>query len=157
MSNGNYVQLIGNLTADPQSRINENSGKFRATFSIAIDKPDRDGQKQDPTYVDVTVFQEYLARNVVASLRKGNKVMIVGELNSFTTEVVAEGGETKKIGRMSVNAWEVGASLRFVTAQLTKAIYEGNGNSGQAASAPTQAAPAQAPAAAAPAGDPNDF
>ena len=138
MSSNNSVNLVGNLTADPQLRVNDNTGKARATFSIAINKPDRNGEKQQATFVDVTVLSEPLARNVCESLTKGAQAIISGELNSYTTEVEQANGEIKKIGRMSVNAWEVGVSLRFATAKPVKVVREGNDGQAQGGSGQSQ-------------------
>lgn len=94
----NKVQLIGNLTRDPETRysIGENQTAI-CRFSIAINTGYGDKQKTD--YPQIVVFGKQ-AENCDRYLNKGNKVAISGRIQTgsyekdgqkiYTTEVVAE-------------------------------------------------------------------
>ena len=62
----------GNLT-DPELRVNQNSGKAMATFTVAINgRKNADGTEPEATFVSVTVLGDESARNFTASARKGD-------------------------------------------------------------------------------------
>ena len=78
-----------------------------------------------------------LAENVSASLRKGARVMVTGRLEQRSWET--DQGEKRSV--VEVVADEIGPSLRWATAEVTRTERRGPGDfGGGAASAP--AAPA---------------
>lgn len=108
------VNLLGNLTRDPVLRFT-NSGKPVATIDIALHRwagVDRD--PPPPVYVEVTVW-DALGQNCADSLTKGMQVVVLGELKLETW-----GEEGDRRSKLKVTAREVGASLRFATAQITR-------------------------------------
>ena len=76
MSSLNKVQLIGNLTANPEVR-DTNSGKV-ANFSIATNRvwKDASGAKQEQTEYHNIVAWAYLANTIEQYVTKGQKVYI---------------------------------------------------------------------------------
>ncbi len=98
----NRVQLIGNLTRDPELR-QVPGGQTVASFSIATNFSwtDQSGQRQDKAeYHNVTAWRK-LAEIVGQYLRKGSKVFVEGRLQTrewegedgvkrYRTEIVAD-------------------------------------------------------------------
>ena len=79
----NSVILIGRLTRDPEIRW---SGEMAvATFTVAIDRPTKQGQEKKADFPRVTVFGRQ-AENCEKFLTKGRLVGIQGKLQtgSFT-------------------------------------------------------------------------
>ena len=84
----NTVQLIGNLTRDPELRFT-NGGSAVCTIPLAINRRKRNGEDQEPVYVDVVTWGAQ-AENVAEHLSKGRRVAIVGRLE-FRRWTDAEG------------------------------------------------------------------
>jgi single-strand DNA-binding protein len=79
----NYLTVQGNLTADPTARTTA-SGATVVRFRIAsngrrFDKQSGEYRDTDPLYIDVCCWRT-LAGNVLATLRKGDSVVVVGRL-----------------------------------------------------------------------------
>lgn len=99
----NSVVLIGRLTRDPELRYVPSSELAVATFSLAIDRPTREGKEKQADFPRVTVFGR-LAENCDKYLEKGRLVAIQGRLQTgsyknkdgvtvYTTDVVANNVE----------------------------------------------------------------
>lgn len=101
MNSLNKVQLIGNMTADPEIRETPNGTKV-ATFSVATNKTwkDDNGIKQESVQFHTIVAWRGLAEIVENYTEKGKKLYIEWELNTrsweddngikrYKTEVVA--------------------------------------------------------------------
>lgn len=97
----NKVQLIGNLTKDPETKQFNNGGEV-ANFSVATNRSYKteDGEKRDiPEYHNVSAFGK-MAELVSNYLHKGIKVYIEGRLQTrqwekdgikrYSTEIVME-------------------------------------------------------------------
>lgn len=102
MNSLNKVQLIGNLTADPEVKQTPN-GQFVANFSLATNRTWKDnaGMKQEQTEFHNVVVWGRLAEICQTYLKKGQKTYIEGRLQTRTwddpsgqkrykTEIVAE-------------------------------------------------------------------
>ncbi len=74
----NTVQLIGNLTRDPELRFT-NGGTAVCTIPLAINRRKRNGDDQEPVYVDVVTWGAQ-AENVAQDLTKGRRVAVAGRL-----------------------------------------------------------------------------
>lgn len=94
----NAVNLIGRLTRDPEVRYTSGSQMAVARFSIAIDRPTRNGEKQTD-FPSIVVFGKQ-AENCEKYLAKGRLVGIEGRIqtgsytnkdgkNVYTTDVIA--------------------------------------------------------------------
>jgi single-strand DNA-binding protein len=140
MANGNTVEIVGNLTRDPELRFTP-SGQQVATFGVAVNRRWRNQQTNDweeqVSFFDVVCWRE-LAENVCESLTKGTRVMVSGRLDqrSWTTD----NGE--KRSKIEIVADEVGPSLRWATAEVTRIERRGGPGGGGGFDAPP---PADAP------------
>lgn len=118
MSNGNTVTLVGNITRDPELRFTP-SGQATASFGLAVNKRWQDrqsGEWQEATsFFDVVCWRD-LADNVSESLTKGARVIVSGRLEQRSWE----GQDGEKRSKVEIIADEVGPSLRWATAQVTK-------------------------------------
>ena len=141
MANGNVVELIGNITRDPELRFTP-SGAAVANFGLAVNRRWRNQQtnewEEQVSFFDVVCWRE-LAENVTESLTKGSRVMVSGRLDQRSWET--QDGE--KRSKVEVVADEVGPSLRWATAQVTKTERrDGGGGGGYNAPPPAQEPPA---------------
>jgi single-strand DNA-binding protein len=119
----NNVSFVGNLTSDPRIVFPE-SGTARATFSVAVNEGQGDDEKTH--FINVTAFGT-LAENIDDSLKKGNRVVVVGRFNTYPKEVEIE-GEGKTLTMLSITASAVGPDLRWATAAVTKVASKGKGD-----------------------------
>lgn len=114
MANNIVTTVVGNLTADPELRFSKD-GRPYATMSIAsTPRVYRDGEWVDgeTTFMNAAIWGNP-ANNVVESLSKGDRVVAHGRLmTSVNTE------DDMRYLNMTID--EIGASLTFVTAELTK-------------------------------------
>ena len=114
-----YVTVVGNLTADPVLRTTK-AGKPFATFRMASTPRRWDGRER--AYVDggtnfmsVVTFNS-LAANVVASLVKGQPVIVYGRLR-LNTWSSAEGHSSTSV---EIDAYHVGHDLTWGQSLFTK-------------------------------------
>ena len=95
----NNVTLIGRLTRDPEVRYTSGSQMAVARFSIAIDRPPRQGGEKQTDFPSIVVFGKQ-AENCERFLTKGRLVGIEGRIQTgsytnkdgnkvYTTDVVA--------------------------------------------------------------------
>lgn len=87
MNSLNKVQLIGNLTANPEVRETPNGQKV-ATVSVATNRvwKDASGMKQEQTEFHNVVFWRGLAEVAEKYLTKGKKVYVEGYLQTRSWE-----------------------------------------------------------------------
>ena len=113
-----YVTVEGNLTADPELRFTP-SGLEVANLRVAVTPRTR---QQDGTWTQgetsfhtVTVWRDQ-ATNAAETLAKGHRVIVVGrpKQRSWTDQ---DGTEHHVV---EVDAEEVGPSLRWATATVTR-------------------------------------
>ena len=107
------VTIEGNLTGDPEHDTSE-SGNEYARFTVAVN--DRRLNETTNRWEDAgTVFHRVVvfnqqSRNVADSLRKGDSVIVAGDLR-FGTYTDKESGQTRET--RDIVADNVGASLKF--------------------------------------------
>lgn len=115
----NTTTLSGNLTRDPEIRYTRD-GQASATFGLAVNRRwqsrSSDEWEEATSFFDVVCWRD-LAENVALSLVKGSRVIVTGRLEQRTWE--NDAGERRS--RVEVNAEDVGPSLRFATAEVTRA------------------------------------
>lgn len=115
----NTTTLSGNLTRDPDIRYTRD-GQANATFGLAVNRRwqsrGSDEWEEATSFFDVVCWRD-LAENVALSLVKGSRVIVSGRLEQRTWE--NDAGERRS--RVEVSAEDVGPSLRFATAEVTKA------------------------------------
>ena len=74
----NSVQLIGRLTKDPKSH-ETTGGTSVTTIRLAVSRPKRNGEDQEPVYVDVVAYGA-LAKPVAEYMTQGRRVAVSGRL-----------------------------------------------------------------------------
>jgi single-strand DNA-binding protein len=142
MSNGNNVVLVGNITRDPELRFTP-SGQPTASFGLAVNRRWQNRQTQEweeaTSFFDVVCWREQ-AENAAESLARGSRVIVTGRLEQRSWET-AEGDKRSKV---EVIADEIGPSLRWATAAITKNERRGPGEGAPArpASGGAERAPA---------------
>jgi single-strand DNA-binding protein len=128
MSNGNTVTLIGNVTRDPELRFTP-SGQATATFGLAVNRRWQNRQTQEweeaTSFFDIVCWRE-MAENASESIGRGSRVIVTGRLEQRSWETQ----EGEKRSKVEVVADEVGPSLRWATAQVTKNERKGSGEGG---------------------------
>lgn len=125
----NNVTVVGNLTADPELRFTA-SGVAMVNISVADSrryKDRNDEWQEDTSFFRGTCWRE-LAENVAESLTKGARVVISGRLKQRTWET----NEGEKRNVVELDIVEIGPSLRWATAAVTRTprAEGGSGNSG---------------------------
>ncbi len=123
MSGELNVTVVGNLTADPELRYTQN-GLAVANFTIAqtervYDRAKKEFVDGDTFFVRATVWRE-TAEHVAASLTKGTRVIATGVLKQKAYETK----EGEKRTSVELEVHEIGPSLRYATAALTKAAVK---------------------------------
>lgn len=125
---GNTVELVGNLTRDPELRFTPN-GAAVANFGLAVNRRWRNQQsnewEEQTSFFDIVCWRD-LAENVAESLDRGARVMVVGRLEQRSWETQ----EGEKRSKVEVVADEVGPSLRWATAQVMKNERRAAGDGG---------------------------
>jgi single-strand DNA-binding protein len=124
MSNETVITIIGNLTDDPELRFTA-SGVALARFSIAstprrFDKDKGEYVDGDTLFLRATAWRQ-LAENVAESLQRGQRVIATGRLRQSNWETP----EGDKRSSIDLEVDEIGPSLTFATAKVTKATRSG--------------------------------
>lgn len=114
------ITMIGNLTADPELRATQN-GHQVANFTVAqtprtFDRQANEWKDGEAVFMRCSVWRE-LAEHVASSLTKGMRVIVSGRLTqrSFTDKE----GANRTALELEVD--EIGPSLKYATAQVTRA------------------------------------
>lgn len=127
----NSITVIGNLVEDPELRFT-GSGVAMANIRVAVNRSwrDKDGEWQEKTsFFGGTLWRE-AAENAAESLQKGMRVIITGRLEQRTWET--QEGEKRSVVEISID--EMGPSLRWATASVTKTQRQGGSDWGDNAS-----------------------
>src|ERR687895_2891886 len=118
MASDNCVTLVGNITDDPELRSTPSGGAV-ANFAVAVSRRTRtqDGQWEDRLdgFFRCSCWRD-MAENVAESLQKGARVVVVGRLQQRSWD----DQDGNKRSAFEVQVDEVGPSLRWATAQVTK-------------------------------------
>jgi single-strand DNA-binding protein len=163
MAGDTQITVVGNLTGDPELRFIQ-SGAAVANFTVAstprtFDRQSNEWKDGDTLFMRCSLWRE-AAENVAESLTKGMRVIVTGRLVSRSWEA---NGEKRTVMEMQVD--EVGPSLRYATAKVTRTPrtggqggggFSGGGQGGGSANAPAGGA-ANDPWASAPSSDEPPF
>jgi len=153
MAGETVITVVGNLTSDPELRYTQ-SGLAVANFTIAstprnFDRASNDWKDGEALFLRASCWREF-AEHVAGSLTKGSRVIATGRLKQRSYET--KEGEKRTSIELEVD--EIGPSLRYATAQVTRAASSRDGGNGGGASRGAVAdEPWAASAPAAPAGD----
>jgi len=91
--------LIGRLTKDPELKFTQGNGKSVATFTLAVDRRSKDGQRE-ADFIPIIIWGKQ-AENTANYTAKGSLVAVSGRIQTrsydakdgtkrYVTEVVAE-------------------------------------------------------------------
>src|SRR3982751_552543 len=123
------ITVVGNLTNDPELRFTP-SGAAVASFTVAstprtLDKATNEGKDGEALFLRCSIGRQ-AAENVAESLQRGARVIVQGRLKQRSFET--KEGEKRTVIELDVD--EVGPSLRYATASVTKANRSGGGGGG---------------------------
>lgn len=156
MSGETSVTIVGNLTADPELRYTQ-SGLPVANFTIAstprsFDRGSNEWKDGEALFLRASVWREF-AEHVASSLSKGARVIAQGRLKQRSYET--KEGERRTTIELEVD--EIGPSLRYATAQVTKSAPAGQSTPATAADNAWGAPPADSMAPSEPWSDSTPF
>lgn len=119
MAGETVITVVGNLTSDPELRYTQ-SGLAVANLTIAstprtFDKAKNEWVDGEALFLRCSVWKEF-AEHVASSLTKGARVMAQGRLKQRSYETK----EGEKRTSMELEIDEIGPSLRYATAQVTR-------------------------------------
>ena len=127
MAGDTQITVVGNLTGDPELRFIQ-SGAAVVNFTVAstprtFDCQSNEWKDGETLFMRCSLWRE-AAENVAESLTKGMRVIVTGRLVSRSWEA---NGEKRTVTEMQVD--EVGPSLRYATAKVTR-TQRGGGQGG---------------------------
>ncbi|SEJ58298.1 single-stranded DNA-binding protein [Demequina mangrovi] len=125
MAGDTQITVVGNLTGDPELRF-ISSGAAVVNFTVAstprtFDRQSNEWKDGDTLFMRCSLWRE-AAENVAESLTKGMRVVVTGRLVARSWE---QNGEKRTVMEMQVD--EVGPSLRYATAKVTRTQRGGQG------------------------------
>jgi single-strand DNA-binding protein len=129
----NNVTLIGNLVEDPELRFTP-SGVPMAKIRLAVNRRWRDNSgewQEDTSFFGGTVWREQ-AESCAESLEKGSRVIVTGRLEQRSWETPE--GDKRSVVEISID--EIGPSLRWATASVTKTARQGGGDFQKSSNSP---------------------
>ncbi len=119
MAGDTVITIVGNVTGDPELRFTP-SGAAVANFTVAstprtFDKHSNEWKDGETLFMRCSVWRD-AAENVAESLARGTRVIVTGRLRSRSYE---KDGEKRTV--IEMDADEVGPSLRYASAKVTRA------------------------------------
>jgi len=159
MAGDTQITVVGNLTGDPELRF-ISSGAAVANFTVAstprtFDRQSNEWKDGETLFMRCSLWRE-AAENVAETLTKGTRVIVTGRLVSRSWET---NGEKRTVTEMQVD--EVGPSLRYATAKVSRTQRSGGQGGGNFGGGGGSSAPAGGsandPWASAPASDEPPF
>jgi single-strand DNA-binding protein len=140
MAGDTQITVVGNLVDDPELRFTP-SGAAVANFRIAstprtFDKQSNEWKDGEALFLSCSVWRQ-AAENVAESLQKGMRVVVQGNLRSRQYET--REGEKRTVFEIQVD--EVGPSLRYATAKVTRTQRSGGSSYGGGQQGGGQSAP----------------
>ena len=120
MAGETVITVVGNLTADPELRYTQ-GGLAVANFTIAstprtFDRASNEWKDGEALFLRASCWREF-AEHVAGTLTKGSRVIAQGRLRQRSYETK----EGEKRTSMELEIDEIGPSLRYATAQITRA------------------------------------
>jgi single-strand DNA-binding protein len=124
MAGDTVITVIGNLTDDPELRFTP-SGAAVANFTVAstprtFNRQSNAWEDGETLFLRCSIWRQ-AAENVAESLTRGTRVVVQGRLKSRSYET--REGEKRTVMELEVD--EIGASLAFATAKITRASRSG--------------------------------
>jgi len=120
------ITIVGNLADDPELRYTQGG---IAVASVRVGSTPRTFNRQTNEFVDgetvwirCTAWRE-VGENVAQSLTKGSRVVVTGRMKPASAYQTAQ-GEARASLELEID--EIGPSLRYATATVTKRAREGS-------------------------------
>ena len=137
MAGETVITVVGNITDDPELRFTP-SGAAVANFTVAstprtMNRQTNEWEDGEALFLRCSIWRQ-AAENVAESLQKGARVIVQGRLKARTWET--REGEKRTSFELDVD--EIGPSLRWATAKVTRASRSGGGGGGYGGGAPSQ-------------------
>ncbi|MGO4583603.1 single-stranded DNA-binding protein [Arthrobacter sp. 2RAF6] len=137
MANETTITVIGNLTNDPELRFTP-AGAAVANFTVAstprtFDKNSNEWKDGESLFLRCSVWRE-TAENVAETLTKGMRVILSGNLEQRSYET--KEGEKRTVIELKVE--EIGPSLKYANAKVTRTQKGGSGQAAARAAAPAE-------------------
>ena len=129
MAGETVITVVGNLTDDPELRFTP-SGAAVANFTVAstprtLDRQTNEWKDGDALFLRCSIWRQ-AAENVAESLTRGMRVIVSGRLRQRSYET--KEGEKRTVVELDVE--EIGPSLKYATAKVTKANRPGGQGGG---------------------------
>ncbi|MBG6183671.1 single-strand DNA-binding protein [Arthrobacter sp. CAN_A214] len=129
MAGETIITVVGNLTNDPELRFTP-SGSAVANFTIAstprtFDRQSNEWKDGETLFLRASVWRE-AAENVAETLTKGTRVVAQGRLKSRSYDT--KEGEKRTVMELEVD--EIGPSLRYASAKVSRTQRSGGGGGG---------------------------
>ena len=129
MAGETIITVVGNLTADPELRYTQ-SGLAVANFTIAstprtFDRQANEWKDGEALFLRASCWREF-AEHVAGSLTKGSRVIATGRLKQRSYD--DRDGNKRTAIELEVD--EIGPSLRYATAQVTRAASSRDSSGG---------------------------
>ena len=147
------VTIVGNLADDPELRYTQGGV---AVVSVRVGSTPRTFNRNTSTWEDgetvwvrCTAWRE-VAENVAQSLTKGTRVVVTGRLKAPSAYQSAQ-GEARASLELEIE--EIGPSLRYATAAISRRAREAGSGAGAVAGDPWGDAPAVSKGSSKPADD----
>ena len=120
------ITIVGNLVADPELRFTP-SGAAVANFRVAttprvFNRDTNQWEDGDAVFLTCNCWRD-MAENVAESMAKGMRVIVTGKLKQRRYQT--KEGENRTVYEIEVD--EVGPSLRYASASVTRADRQGSG------------------------------
>ena len=122
----NNVTLVGNLVDDPELRFTP-SGVAMAKIRFAVNRRYQSGGEwqEETSFFGGTCWRD-VAENVAESLQKGSRNIVTGSLEQRTWET--QEGDKRSVVEIRID--DIGPSLRWATATVTRTPRSDGGHSG---------------------------
>jgi len=125
------ITVVGNIVAEPELRFTP-SGAAVANFTIAstprtLDRQTNEWKDGEPLFLRCSLWRQ-AGENAAESLTRGMRVIATGALKQRSYE---KDGQKRTVVELDVE--EIGPSLKYATAKVTKAnrtSKQGNGGGG---------------------------
>lgn len=129
MAGETLITVVGNLTGDPELRFTP-AGAAVANFTVAstprtFDRQSNEWKDGETLFMRCSLWRE-AAENVAESLTKGTRVIVQGRLVQRSYET--REGEKRTVVELQVD--EIGPSLRYASAKVTRTQRQGGGGFG---------------------------
>ena len=128
MASDNFVQIIGNVTRDPELRFTT-GGTAVCSFGIAYTPRKRNANGEwedgDTSYFNCSAWRD-LGENIAASISKGMRVVVTGSVRARDWE----DRDGNKRTSIEIDVDDCAPSLRWAQAQVERTSRSGGGGGG---------------------------